>query len=222
VAAPGAGLEGAIYAGLEKLVEQLAGKEWHREDGANMRISRILIDAGWGQSTDTVYKFCRQSAHAALLLPSHGRYVGASSVPWELFKRRAGETLGNHWMVPPMKGKRAIRHIIMDTNHWKTFVHARLRVPKGDKTALMINGTKPDDLRLLSEHLTAEYCVQTEGRGRRVDEWKANPGRPDNHWLDCLVGCAVAASICGVVPYTAAKSAKPPAPKKVRAAVSYL
>jgi hypothetical protein len=24
------------------------------------------------------------------------------------------------------------------------------------------------------------------------------PSRSDNHWLDCLVGCAVAASICGV------------------------
>ena len=22
--------------------------------------------------------------------------------------------------------------------------------------------------------------------------------RPDNHWFDCLVGCAVAASICAV------------------------
>ena len=30
-----------------------------------------------------------------------------------------------------------------------------------------------------------------------MDEWKAKPGHPDNHWLDCLVGCAVAASMCG-------------------------
>jgi len=30
-----------------------------------------------------------------------------------------------------------------------------------------------------------------------VDEWKLRPTRPDNHWLDCLVGCAVAASIQG-------------------------
>jgi hypothetical protein len=30
-----------------------------------------------------------------------------------------------------------------------------------------------------------------------VDEWKAIPGR-DNHWLDCLVGAAVAASFTGV------------------------
>ena len=30
-----------------------------------------------------------------------------------------------------------------------------------------------------------------------VEEWSARPGRPDNHWLDCLVGCAVGASMQG-------------------------
>jgi hypothetical protein len=55
------------------------------------------------------------------------------------------------------------------------------------------------DHRMLAEHLTAEYRVKTEGRGRQIDEWKLRtPGR-DNHWLDCLVGCAVAASMQGCV-----------------------
>jgi hypothetical protein len=39
--------------------------------------------------------------------------------------------------------------------------------------------------------------VKTEGRGRTVDEWKIRPQRFDNHWLDCLAGCAVAASMQG-------------------------
>jgi hypothetical protein len=34
--------------------------------------------------------------------------------------------------------------------------------------------------------------------GRTVEEWKQRVERPDNHWLDCLVGCAVAASMLGV------------------------
>jgi hypothetical protein len=49
----------------------------------------------------------------------------------------------------------------------------------------------------LAEHLTSEYRVKTEGRGRVVDEWKLRPEASDNHWLDGLVGCAVAASILG-------------------------
>jgi hypothetical protein len=52
---------------------------------------------------------------------------------------------------------------------------------------------------MLSEHLTSEYYIKTEARGRIVDEWKQRPEQPDNHWFDCLVGCAVAASMQGVV-----------------------
>jgi hypothetical protein len=49
---------------------------------------------------------------------------------------------------------------------------------------------------MFAEQLTAEYRVPTEGRGRKVDEWKQRPGQ-DNHFFDCLVGCAVAASMQG-------------------------
>jgi hypothetical protein len=59
-------------------------------------------------------------------------------------------------------------------------------------------GVSPaDQHRLLADHLTSEYRVKTEGRGRTVDEWKLRVEGLDNHWLDCLVGCAVAASIQG-------------------------
>ena len=32
---------------------------------------------------------------------------------------------------------------------------------------------------------------------RIVNEWRLKPGAHDNHWLDCLVGCAVGASMMG-------------------------
>lgn len=32
-----------------------------------------------------------------------------------------------------------------------------------------------------------------------MDEWKPRIDGLDNHWFDCLVGCAVAASIQGAV-----------------------
>ena len=54
---------------------------------------------------------------------------------------------------------------------------------------------------LLFDHLTNEYPVRTESaRGRVVDEWKLSGARWENHWWDCLVGAAVAASIAGVQP----------------------
>ncbi len=193
------GLEGAIYAGLDALTKDYLGREWRRDDGAMLRIERCLIDANWGSSTDIVYQFCRQSAYAGIILPSHGRFVGASSQPFSEYKRKPGDRVGHNWRMPNVHGKRAVRHAIYDTNYWKSFVHARLAVSMGDKGCLSLFGENADHHRLLAEHLTAEYRVKTEGRGRTVDEWKQRPERGDNHWFDCLVGCAVAASIQGAV-----------------------
>jgi hypothetical protein len=198
-AAPRAGVEGAIYAGLERLVASHLAREWRRDDGAMVRIDRCLIDANWGSSTDVVYQFCRQSPHAGVLMPSHGRYVGASSIPFSDYKRKRGERIGLNWRVPVVTGKRAVRHVVFDTNYWKSFVHARLAVPMGDPGCLSLYGSKPEAHRLLAEHLTSEYRVKTEGRGRTVDEWKLRVDGLDNHWLDCLVGTAVAASMQGAV-----------------------
>lgn len=196
-AAPGAGLEGSIHAGLGKLADQLLLRDWRREDGTGLRIERLLIDANWGASTDTIYNWCRTSPHAAIVMPAHGRYVGASSTPWADYKKRPGERLGTHWLISTATGKRATRHVAIDTNHWKTFVAERLQTAAGDRGALLLAGKAGADHRLLADHLTGEYRVRTEGRGRVVDEWKLRPQRPDNHWWDALVGCAAAASMQG-------------------------
>jgi len=195
--APGAGLEGSIYSGLEALCDQLLQRIYYREDGAEMRVGQCLIDANWGQSTDVVYQFCRQSRHAGVLLPAHGKYVGASSVPFSEYRRKRGDRIGHHWRIPNITGKRQVRHVLVDTNYWKTFVHARLAVTMGDPGCLSLFGRDPKFHQLLSEHFVAEYRIKTQAQGRTVDEWKLRASKPDNHWLDCLVGCAVGASIEG-------------------------
>ena len=195
---PSSGLEGSIYAGLERLTIQLLGREWALDGRGGMRIGKCLIDANWGSSTDLVYQFCRQSAHAGIVVPSHGRFVGASSQPFSEYKRRPGDRIGFNWRVPNIQGKRALRHVVFDSNFWKSFVVARLRVGMGDRGCLSLFGDRADPHRLLAEHLTAEYRVKTEARGRVVDEWKQRPERPDNHWFDGLVGCAVGGSMLGV------------------------
>jgi hypothetical protein len=43
-----------------------------------------------------------------------------------------------------------------------------------------------------------------------VDEWKQRPNQPDNHFLDCVVGCAVAGSMLGA----ALPSQQPPKQRK--------
>jgi hypothetical protein len=194
-----AGLEGQLYAGLDAITRAILARDWPRDDGANLRVERLLVDANWGSSTDVVYQFARESAHAGAILPSHGRFVGASSQPFAEYRRRPGDRVGHNWRLPNVAGKRAVRHVVFDTNYWKTFVAARLATAIGDRGGLALFGDRPDMHRLLAEHLTAEYRVRTEGRGRSVDEWKLRAERSDNHWLDCLVGAAVAASMQGAI-----------------------
>ena len=196
--AEGSGPEGAIYAGLERLTHALLGREWSLDGRGTIRVGKCLIDANWGASTDLIYAFCRQAVYAGTVVPSHGRFVGASSQPFSEYKRRPGDRLGFNWRVPNIHGKRAVRHVVFDANFWKSFVQARLAVTAGDRGCLSLFGDRPETHRLLAEHLTAEYRVKTEARGRVVDEWKQRPERPDNHWFDCLVGCAVAGSMLGV------------------------
>jgi hypothetical protein len=90
-----------------------------------------------------------------------------------------------------------VRYALIDTNYWKTFAHARLAVPMADPGCLSLFAGA--DHRLLGEHLTSEFRIKTQGRGREVDEWKLRTPGADNHWLGGLVGNAVAASISGAI-----------------------
>jgi phage terminase large subunit GpA-like protein len=160
-ATKGAGLEGSIYAGLEALTAACLGREWRRDDGAMLRIERCLVDANWGSSTDVVYQFCRQSSHAGVMMPSHGRFVGASSQPFSEYKRKVGDRVGHNWRIPNVRGKRAIRHVVFDTNYWKSFVHARLATPMGDRGCLSLFGDKPEQHRLFAERLALSIRMAT-------------------------------------------------------------
>jgi hypothetical protein len=210
-----AGLEGQIFGGLDALTGGLLAREWMRDDGAALKIERCMIDANWGASTETIYQFCRQSPLSQVLTPSHGKYVGASSMPMREWTKHPGDRVGLNWKIPNLNGRRAVRHVIYDTNFWKSFIHARFSTAMGDRGCLSLFGTKPDDHRMFADQICSEYRVRTIGRGREIDEWKLRPERPDNHFLDCVVGTAVAAAIQGVSLAESGASASADSPKRV-------
>lgn len=204
------------------MTADVTNRKWVRDDGTELLTSRILIDANWASSTDAVYKFCKASV--APVIPCHGRYIGASSQPMSEYKRKRGDRRGLNWHVPSVSGKRAVRYVAFDANFWKSFVTARLATALGDPGCLTLFSDKPQTHRMLADHLTSEMRVRTEGRGRTVDEWKLKPAASDNHWFDCLVGCAVAASMLGASlehEPTEPKRRPPPPDRQVRR-VSYL
>lgn len=219
---PGKGREGAILMGLGQVSKDHLATDLVREDGAAMRVNLCMVDSGY--EADTVYTFVRMFASPALL-PSKGLYLGARSTPWEQRHPKTGEHQGHHWRIVPLVGKARGRLVLIDTNYWKSFLHKRLAVPMGEAGCLSLYGKRRSDGKsasaslhqMLADHLTSETKVTTEGHDRQVDEWRAGPSHPDNHLLDCLVGCAVGASMLGlsvVNPVTAAPPAKKTKKKK--------
>jgi len=192
----GKGQEGAIYAGLTELLTELFGLSLTREDGAEMGLEACLVDCNWPQMFGTVTKAIREHDCRKKIKPSRGKAYDENMRPISAFKPRAGELIGEEWYMQPAPSKTALREVIFDTNYWKTFVHRRLATAKGDRGSLTINGKPGQSHDLLARHLCAEFRNTVTGR-RRVDKWAMRPGEVDNHFLDCLVGCAVAAAMRG-------------------------
>jgi phage terminase large subunit GpA-like protein len=206
---PNMGVEGQVSAALSSCESVLIGRAWQREGGGEMRISRMLIDAGY--LPDVVFEHCRRSPHAATVMPSHGQPLGAKSKPMAEYAVKPGETKGFHvFLTANLGNRRAIRHAKIDVNFWKSFASERLLQPIGDPGALTLFGSENErpDHSMLADHFTVERATTVEANGRKMVEWDNSPNG-QNHWWDCLVGCFAAASIEGVTLPTQGKSGGP-------------
>jgi hypothetical protein len=194
---PGMGAEAAIYHAIIELATELASREWKQPNGASLRLGKLLIDSG--DFTDTVAAAIQKLAKEGItaVQPSKGRGIKAGSAPMGTFQPRPGEKIGFNWIEKPRSPTLPMRYVEIDVNSWKTFVQLRLSTAIGDAGCVSLFRASPYDHRCFADHITSEKATRTEGHGRKLFEWSLPPNKPDNHWLDCLVGCAVGASMLG-------------------------
>lgn len=187
---------GAVQAGLERLVGEALSKNFRRGEGL-MRIDRLLVDMGWEPAQGIIAAVKHKVGGTAMMM-SKGVGIRASRQPMSTWKRRPGEQHGHYWCIPNVSRSREFPHVLFDANHWKTFVHTALATAPGDRGSLTLFG-RATDHELFARHIAeSEQWVDVQALGRTVREWSPRPAKPDNHWLDCLVGCAVAASLEGI------------------------
>lgn len=190
--AHGTNVEAAILAGLEQVAAMLLDREFAREtDDAVLRVGQLFIDANWAQTQGVVRDFARRSKWGPRVLPTHGRFVGASGQTISDKPPDRGERVGSNWRTSTIQRQ---RHVLYDTNSWKTFVAARMKLAVGDPQGFTIHAGQHE---MFAEQMAAETPVRVESKMRVVDEWRLTPGR-DNHLFDCVIGSAVAASYSGV------------------------
>lgn len=195
----GGTLENQWFEGLGQLCDKLCGRDWERADGTKLKMGKVLIDANYGLSTKTVKRFCQVSSWAPILMAAHGRGIKAGDLPIALWPPKPGERKGHNFLIRPDSEARGLRHVITDVNYWKSFVHNRLKLKCPAPGSLSLWGSDRRMHEMIADHWAAEVPVKTEGRNRQVEEWSIKPDRPDNHLFDCIVGCAVGASMLGAV-----------------------
>lgn len=198
--APGTLDTNAISRGLSELVPRILGNSWtlpgRVEQGAPPKVTDILcVDAGF--KPDEVYEVLGAYPNA---FASRGAGIGARNKPMSEWALTPGEVAGWNWILQheiDRKRERLIHWLQFDANAWKTSVSERLRSTPGSLGSISLWGSKDEGRqhRAFAEHLTSEFRPLREADGRRVVEWIAKPGKPPNHWWDCLVGCAVGLSL---------------------------
>lgn len=197
-----------LYAGLTALAAEVLGRPYQREQGGGeLRIERTLVDAGWQSAV--VYQWCRESPYAAAVYPSKGIGRTTTSVGVAGWKPRPGERAGYHWRLTISETGRG-QMVQFDPDAWKTRMYESLTAPMGSAGRLVLYGKEPRAHEMLVEHLAAESSDPITLRGNTFDKWQQKPHRPDNHLLDCIAGCFVAASVQGLA--FSASGMQPPTP----------
>lgn len=214
----GGSREARLHAGLARVVEQVALRAYPRTDGVSLSVERCFIDANWGQVTDLIYRFVCDSPAQAVLTPSHAQYVSPTAMT-KIHPPAPGDRRGSNWLLRAWAG-RPVPYMVYDANYWKSLSAARLQAPLGGTAAVSVNG-KLADTGELFHHFTSESPALVERHGQTQEVWRLRDRGRANHWWDCFVGCAVAASLCGCVlpeltpPPQQPKSSKAPRKRRV-------
>ena len=191
---PGKSEETRLYNGLNTLLDLIESRHWLRTDGVELAIDSALIDGGY--LTNVVRRVCRDRRNP-ILRRSHGKGISARQTPISDWKKGAGKRIGEEWQLSRAAGSRQ-RHVLFDSNYWKTFLRRRLIAGLGDAGAFAFPAGPVAERQIVADHLLAETPIDETAGGRTIYAWQLPPHEPDNDYLDCLVGCHVAASVAGV------------------------
>ena len=197
----GSPMKTLLAAALDLAIPELLGRTWQDADGHLFSVKRLLIDTRYDSDVvrAAIARLKQPQEKLPRVMPSMGVGYGAKAKPMASLVKKPGDITGCHWRGPhPDPGK--LRHVMIDTNYWKTTLHQQLAVPLGQSGCFAVYGDKRTDHGMWADHLTAEnphlISNETKGEQRTIVEWMLKPNR-ENETLDCVCGCFAAASVEG-------------------------
>lgn len=199
-------------------------RHWlNRTGNTEFQLKMGLVDANWHESTDAVDRFAALSNWRGKIFPSHGKGITENQKPIKAWQHDKKDSVGLDWKIPFDRHDRPWRYVVFDTNHWKSkCAEFLVNDPNGVAAITMHAPEQFYDHRLLVDHFVSEKRARKVGTQQTCDIWDLPSHRPDNHWWDCLVGCAVAASMCGLqIPQYGVPKKSTPKKKPKNSGVSY-
>jgi len=218
VASADIGVEQALLLAMRQF-QEMCTAGWPRYGMTETKAPEIaFIDAGY--MAPVVYAFCREAGRR--YLPSVGRGAAQQRAQWYNRPTQTGSIvkhIGEGCHLNDLKTE----HLMLaevDADHWKTWVHERLKTPMASPGAILLyRGTSQEHLSL-ARHLTAE---------RKVEEFIAGKGlvvrwervQKNNHWFDALYNACAAGHLAGVrliappKPMSHPAAALPPPPSRI-------
>lgn len=185
-----------LTAAVKDLFRMLFKREYKREDGQILRLNVAAIDANY--ETEAVKAAILAGGFAGRLIPSHGRSFRPPKLPINDLPEKDGDRVGNGWRLRTPKANQQ-RHLLFDTDFWKSFSRDRLLIPPEAPGACQLYAGRLHEMyadHQLSETSSLFMDVATQ---RVVEMWELRPERPDNHFLDCAVGNCVLGAMLGCV-----------------------
>jgi len=196
-------LQVAISKALGDLVDTLQ-PGWPQEGRPELRPpDQIWIDESYPADRDAIHGFCHRTGEGLrrLCRPVLGRGVSQRRDPGRYTHpsrtSRSIRRIGNGWHLARLD-RPGWTHVVLDVDHGKNWLDARLRTPPDQPGALTFFDSPAGDREhiTLTKHLTAERSVTEWKAGLGwVTRWEA-AGRA-NHLLDCLVYAAGALDLAG-------------------------
>lgn len=193
----------AVFKALRDLHDRFENQGWTvMGRGEVMLADKVLVDCNW--ETDAVQEFMRSvnggvAKSSDVWVCCQGQGVGQHERRKYTHPSKSGGTviyIGQRYFVTRFAKERV--HVVqLDTDHWKSWIHDRLRGKEGERGSLELFAASEKEHNTYTKHLTNEQLEEKPVPGFGVVHVWMNKAQKPNHFFDATSYACVAGHMCG-------------------------
>lgn len=184
-----------LYKGVIDLIQSLATRQFIREDGVTMTLSRIGVDIRYEETY--VSRAIRESNYRNIVRPCAGVYVGPDDPALHTKQKESILQVWENCYLEPNKSK-TLDVLNVDANYFKSELHKGFNLDFGMPGSCTLFGIEDDGTPVspdrhvpFADHLNGEKPQRITGLKKQKTKvvWKERRSQVDNEWLDNSANC---------------------------------